>query len=76
MKANLFHWRIVMPLFPFDSIDLVWQRQTTRTVPLNAQRDVTLHIRGTDTDLSIRTCLVLSSKCYFVRQLELESDKN
>ena len=76
IKANLFDRRIIMPLFPFNLIDLVWQLHTTRTVSHNAQRDVTLDIRGTDTDLSIQTCLILSSKCNFVRLLDLESDKN
>ena len=76
MKANLFHRRIIMPLFPFDLIDPVWQLQTTRTFPTNAQRDVTLDIRGKDTDPSIQTCLILSSNCNFVRLLDLESDKN
>ena len=76
MKANLFHRRIIMPLFPFDLIDPVWQRRTSITFSRNAQRDVTLHIRGTDTDLTVQTCLILSSNCNFLRLLELESDKN
>ena len=76
MIANLFHRRIIMPLFPFDLIDPVWQRRTTSTFPHNAQRDVALDIRGKDTDPSIQTCLILSSHCNFVRLLDLESDKN
>ncbi len=75
MIANLFHRRIVKPLFPFDLIDPVRQRRTTSTFPNNAQRDVTLDIRGKDTDPSIQTCLILSSRCNFVRLLDLESDK-
>ena len=76
IKANLFDRRIIMPLFPFNLIDLVWQLQTTRTFSQNAQRDVTLDIRGNDTDSSIQTCLILSSNCNFVRLFNLESDKN
>ena len=76
MKADQFHRRIIMPRFPIHLIDPVWQRRTTSTFPKNAQRDVTLDIRGKDTDLSVQTCLVLSSNCDFLGLLELESDKN
>ena len=65
-----------MPLFPFNLIDPVWQLRTTNTFPLYSQRNVTLDLRGKDTDVSLQTCLILSSNCYFVRLLDLESDKN
>ncbi len=76
MKADHFYRRIIMQFFPFDLIDPVWQRRTSNTFPHNAQRNVTLDIRGKDTDLSIQTCLILSSNCNFLRLLDLEPDKN
>ncbi len=54
----------------------VWQLQIAYAAAVYAQRDVTLELRGKDTNPGIGACLILSSKRNFARLLDLQSDEN